>query len=238
VNIAPDGSSTAEVGHARWVRIHWHDRSETASEAAHRLVRWTRAVGSLAGLCSLSAAIEADRAKICGSPIRLVQPEQLIRILRARDAGRAALHGEERDPLGFGLDLHDPALKAADRVSIHSQCGGSVDFIGNTITVALPRSCRFQRATGWHLSVLRSLIEAFDPDEAVDQAWLRHLHPHGSALEAEPIVARNFLRWDSGRRPLQPPIDVPIPPPLSRPWLGGTLYEWPEHAALVGATPD
>jgi hypothetical protein len=235
---AHDVKGTAEVGHARWVRVHWHDRSETASEAARRLVRWTTAVGNLAGLSNLSAAIEADRVKIGDSPIRLVQPEHLVRILRARDAGRTALHGEERDPLGFGLDLHDPAIKAADRVSVHFQCGGSVDFIGNTITVALPKSSRFQQATGWHLHVLRSLIEAFGPDEAVDQAWLRHLHPLGSALEAAPVVTRNFLRWDSGRRPLQPPIDVPIPPPLSRPWLGGTLYEWPEHAALVGATPD
>jgi hypothetical protein len=86
---------------------------------------------------------------------------------------------------------------------------------------------------------LEIMIKAFDPDEGMCESFLTEFQAPGQTfLEAEQTAARFWLRWDSGRRPLQPPIDVPTPPPLSRPWLGGTLYEWPEHAALFGATPD
>jgi hypothetical protein len=227
-----------EVPYRRWIRINWGARSETAGAIAERLLHWVNAVSTLPGVGDLRPALASSRKATGDKPLRLLSKTELLPILRGIMEGRPPQSAEEVDRLGFGIPLHALTIPTVERLTLDFSAGSANDFMGNTTTLGLPRSVAFQQPREWHLCVLQSLIEAFDPDDGADQAWLRHLHPHGTALEAEPIVTRNFLRWDSGRRPIQPPIDVPIPPPLSRPWLGGTLYEWPEHAALVGATPD
>jgi len=139
----------------------------------------------------------------------------------------------DTDVMAFMATLFDPTIKWEDRFSVVLLCGSKSELTGNGCSIAFPDLLKPQVTEAWSHQVIGSLVASFDPDEVRFEADHTTFTPDRQAV-GNP---RYWLCWDRGRRPLDLPLHTPTPPALSRPWLGGTLYEWPEHAALFGATP-
>jgi hypothetical protein len=216
-----------------WLRLRtlWAPRPETAGEAAERLQRWLRSVAEIEEFAGLVIHPPKRQKPEDTKPGRLMEVDEIFPLLVGVGSERPAKHRDERDSIAFMCRLYDPWIKGGERFSGpftfgHKEGGGG--------TFAFPDLVPAKVTHSWRDRVMESLITHFDADEVRFEADHTTFTPDGRAV-GNP---RYWLRWDRGRRPLDPPLDEPTPPARSRPWLGGTPYEWPEHAALFGATPD
>jgi hypothetical protein len=219
------------------INLWWDQRMQPAGAVAETIRQWLTAVAELSACAGLALEAPLGHRPAAARPGQLMTAEEIIPFLcylgSTSAEAKPAQSSAERAVRGFLASLLDPTISQDECLSATFICGGW-SFEGNGGAITLPAQFAASVTRTWYCQVMESLVVAFDPDDL----WCGARKKTGTVGDETIGNPRYWLRWDRGRRPLDPPIDEPTPPARSRPWLSGTLYKWPEHAALFGATPD